>query len=1050
LRASKSGFFPGFYEMLNQMHFPDAHKDLSEGHIQYYYQSFAACSSCGVKAGMSSIDGWCYTNDALGSDDEDGDAADKVNAQIAEMKARAREVEEQKDRVVQILAAEKEEEDEQKDEEDEEDQEYSTLQEVLESLDDLQTPGSICTGGVASKLPVLPGLTVEGVGVVHVPITETTASALKAVAQQAPYGKGTETIVDRAVRDTWQINADQVSFQNSEWNENLENLVCAAADGLGVAPNMVQAHLYKLLLYETGGFFKKHRDTEKEDGMFATLVVQLPSVFEGGAFVVSHNGKKHTFKLDDAATAPYSSHYVAHYADCEHEILPATSGYRLGLVYSLCYKGKSSETPSARVLETAGRLLRNIERLPREDQLFAVPLDHQYTTISLSALGDGALKGKDKALANTISRAKGWEVFIVQLKRIEYQSGYGWGSNYTVDRIDDTGDPKIEELYFTDGSHARDQEAWVRKQLSFYCLDDGGVILSSAKTADKLMWRLKSASKVEYTGNEGATREATYAVCLLVAFHKNANSFERTCNNRLSDGVKEVLQEPKLLRRLLQLMQRKEPNLFSDDFAKLYPLLRASDLNFWPSFSILINCLFKWDVPCPECATILASLVNDYGWNENTNPIFTFMTSFPSRETALSAFVARTAKALKAMDDVEKDGNMNDMFNKIITDIVALIVKDKGELFWSSGTLVDLLFKRGKSEHFKSISEWLLQAQLEKVSRIRSHFQKSGSSFSNVAKEQFAEFLNGLWKRLQVSELQKRKQNLMKKTHGGKPVFSWRMPAPHVSYPALAEFLRSDQPGPIEIVIKEGMERAKQLASSTMFCHDFKSQPANETRAQEGLSADAVAQGDYKRAVIVVAKTRVYYDALVTRYEVATKALQEVNDELRQLGVNPDTKPAPKPAPNAAAAPKKAPVEMRVKGNDKGKDKKQQPMTLQNVFESLDGIRIPSSTCAGGDASFLPNLPGLTVKGVGVVSLPVMKTTATALKTVAQQASHGKGTRTLQINADKISLGNPDWGKFLEILVKDAVTKLGVDPMLVQAQLCKLLLYEPGGFFKKN
>ena len=33
--------------------------------------------------------------------------------------------------------------------------------------------------------------------------------------------------------------------------------------------------LYKLLLYKTGGHFKAHRDTEKAEGMFGTLIVQL-------------------------------------------------------------------------------------------------------------------------------------------------------------------------------------------------------------------------------------------------------------------------------------------------------------------------------------------------------------------------------------------------------------------------------------------------------------------------------------------------------------------------------------------------------------------------------------------------------------------------------------------------------------------------------------------------------------------------------------------------------------------------------------------------------
>jgi hypothetical protein len=82
------------------------------------------------------------------------------------------------------------------------------------------------------------------------------------------------------------------------------------------------------------------------DGMFATLVLQLPSTFTGGEFVVTHGGVSRTFDLaldGDAALCPQ---YVCHYADCEHELKPVTSGHRLALVYSLCWADSSSECTS--------------------------------------------------------------------------------------------------------------------------------------------------------------------------------------------------------------------------------------------------------------------------------------------------------------------------------------------------------------------------------------------------------------------------------------------------------------------------------------------------------------------------------------------------------------------------------------------------------------------------------------------------------------------------------------------------------------------------------
>lgn len=47
--------------------------------------------------------------------------------------------------------------------------------------------------------------------------------------------------------------------------------------GLGCGDAIVTAELYKLLVYDRGGFFLGHRDTEKTNGMFATLVLTFPS-----------------------------------------------------------------------------------------------------------------------------------------------------------------------------------------------------------------------------------------------------------------------------------------------------------------------------------------------------------------------------------------------------------------------------------------------------------------------------------------------------------------------------------------------------------------------------------------------------------------------------------------------------------------------------------------------------------------------------------------------------------------------------------------------------
>ena len=112
----------------------------------------------------------------------------------------------------------------------------------------------------------------------------------------------------------------------------LEAILARVTDGLGVrAP--ISATLHKLLLYEAGGFFAGHRDTEKLPGMFGTLVIVLPSLFAGGGLVVRHKGRE--VQLDLNRNDPAEVGFAAFYADCVHEVLPITEGSRLTLVYNL-------------------------------------------------------------------------------------------------------------------------------------------------------------------------------------------------------------------------------------------------------------------------------------------------------------------------------------------------------------------------------------------------------------------------------------------------------------------------------------------------------------------------------------------------------------------------------------------------------------------------------------------------------------------------------------------------------------------------------------------
>jgi len=208
------------------------------------------------------------------------------------------------------------------------------------------------------------------------------------------------------VRNVWQIAPGKVKIGGKSWAANFENILSKVRAGLGCDDASVSAELYKLLVYDRGGFFLPHRDTEKTYGMFGTLVVTLPSMYRGGALRIRHAGREVT--VDTNAADPSELSYVAFYADCEHEVLPVREGNRLCLVYNLIQKYSKGRHRilKAPVYESqirqAAAILDRFLRAPDAPAKIAWLLDHQYRPAGLSF---SALKGADAAKARVLVHA---------------------------------------------------------------------------------------------------------------------------------------------------------------------------------------------------------------------------------------------------------------------------------------------------------------------------------------------------------------------------------------------------------------------------------------------------------------------------------------------------------------------------------------------------------------------------------------------------------------------------------------------------------------------
>jgi len=158
------------------------------------------------------------------------------------------------------------------------DQVKNALETCLESVD---SEGSFATSGRCEDIN--PGLMIEGLGRFGVPLSQDEVRRIIDSSHQAPFGKGSETIVDTAVRNTWEIDAARIGLHHPKWSQYERTILGKVCSELGIpgCATFVQAQLYKLWVYQEGAMLTPHKDTEKAPRMFGTMVICLPKSSRG-------------------------------------------------------------------------------------------------------------------------------------------------------------------------------------------------------------------------------------------------------------------------------------------------------------------------------------------------------------------------------------------------------------------------------------------------------------------------------------------------------------------------------------------------------------------------------------------------------------------------------------------------------------------------------------------------------------------------------------------------------------------------------------------------
>lgn len=188
---------------------------------------------------------------------------------------------------------------------------------------------SSCSGTVRTSLSSFP--LKPNCGTISKPVVEELVKA----ATPAPFGKGDKTVYDESIRKGLELKAKDLEIV--EDNFKLEKLVVENIPEINtLAPRYYKLtpHLYKMHIYQAGGHFEEHMDTPHAPNHIATLVMCLPSAFEGGELVVQDGEESKVYALQQNEIDKDKSYWpsipwVAFYTDCKHRVNPVTFGTRV-------------------------------------------------------------------------------------------------------------------------------------------------------------------------------------------------------------------------------------------------------------------------------------------------------------------------------------------------------------------------------------------------------------------------------------------------------------------------------------------------------------------------------------------------------------------------------------------------------------------------------------------------------------------------------------------------------------------------------------------------
>ena len=150
--------------------------------------------------------------------------------------------------------------------------------------------------------------------------------SLLTIASGSKVGVGSETVFDQGIRSSSEIQLDPEKDVYPQFIQMILPTIQQMSISL-IHPRRVELQPYKLVLYQEGDHFEEHMDSEKDEEMIGTLVIEYPGDAIGGNlefedFVVEHPPAE-TLGL------------TLFYNDLKHSVSKVESGRRIALTFNV-------------------------------------------------------------------------------------------------------------------------------------------------------------------------------------------------------------------------------------------------------------------------------------------------------------------------------------------------------------------------------------------------------------------------------------------------------------------------------------------------------------------------------------------------------------------------------------------------------------------------------------------------------------------------------------------------------------------------------------------